>query len=193
MKNATTTTSNVKGLKIMKLSDQAKFYKNKAEKNEAALNEILAYVQSEKFSVDTNVNAADIILRIQESKSEILKTENDCLNEEKEISKTELSLPQQKLLVRVSLDYVTTWEGRKMRRDVYDRSATYTDLSGSAQFRVAYKLQELGLAETLSVCPHNGNLLMLTKKGVAELENISDEVKKEAEIEKHHSITRNGF
>ena len=58
----------------MKLVDQVKYYKELSEKREEALESILDYVQSDKFSEDNNVNTSDIILRINEFKNDIIKT-----------------------------------------------------------------------------------------------------------------------
>jgi len=58
----------------MKLVDQVKYYKELSEKREEALESILDYVQSDKFSEDNKVNTSDIILRINEFKNDIVKT-----------------------------------------------------------------------------------------------------------------------
>ena len=57
----------------MRLHEQAKHYKALAKAREEALNSILSYVMSDKFSSIVEVNAADIILRIRESQNDILE------------------------------------------------------------------------------------------------------------------------
>ena len=50
----------------MRLHEQVKHYQALADARKGALDYILSYVQSEKFSVDNMVNRDDIILRIRE-------------------------------------------------------------------------------------------------------------------------------
>jgi hypothetical protein len=50
----------------MKVHEQAKYYKAKAEWLEADLSHLLHYVASDKFHEDQSVNTADIQMRIQE-------------------------------------------------------------------------------------------------------------------------------
>ena len=51
----------------MRIHEQAKYYKSKAEWLEADMRHLLSYVNSPKFYDDKMVNSSDIIMRIQES------------------------------------------------------------------------------------------------------------------------------
>ena len=57
----------------MKLHEQATHYKALAERRAQALQEILDYVQSDKYAGDNQCNVNDIILRINVSKNAIVR------------------------------------------------------------------------------------------------------------------------